>query len=115
MAENVAPAVFRLYAKCPQCGKHCAPEELAGSQPRCYQCQEWHERAVNVLNASLGCYDCKKSWEQFRAEAGPAEVKMYIVPRDGIYQVLCRPCCDEFVRLSRALYAGTAFAEAMKL
>ena len=112
---NQSAAVFRLWGKCPQCGRHCAPEELKGTQPRCYHCQEWHEMAVNVMEASAGCAECGKTWDQFRDEGGPAELKMYVVPRDGIYQVLCRPCCDEFVRLSRQLYAGTAFAEKMKL
>ncbi len=112
---NESAAVFRMYAQCPQCGRYCPPEELKGTQPRCYDCQDWHERTVNVIEASIGCHECKKTWIELRDSGTGAEMKMYVVPRDGTYQVLCRPCCDEFVRLSRALYAGTAFAEMMKL
>ena len=115
MGPNLAPAVFRLYAQCPQCSRHCAPEELVGTQPRCYRCQDWSERAAHVIDAAAGCQECLASWQQLRERAPGADVKVYVVPSDGIYKVLCRPCCDDFVRKSRFLYAGTAFRETMKL
>jgi hypothetical protein len=112
-----APAVFRVYASCPQCGRATPPEELNGTQPRCLNCQDWHEKAITLLNVAEGCHECKLTWEQIRERAPDADekVKMYVVPRDGTYQVLCRACCELYVHKVRALYAGTAFAEKMKI
>jgi hypothetical protein len=37
---------------------------------------------------------------------------MYVVPRDGIYQILCRECAARYLPKRHDLYKGTAFGHA---
>jgi hypothetical protein len=113
----VAPAVFRVQAMCRYCGKARPAEEILTGAGICVRCLEWHQIALDLLAGKLprGCQECGLSFETIRALAPGAEVKMYVVPRDGIYQVLCRPCCDVYVRKARTLYRGTAFAKSQNL
>jgi hypothetical protein len=112
-----APAVLRVQIQCRYCHKYRPAEELLGIARMCLYCREWHAHALEVLSGAVpkGCQECGLSFEQIRVSTFDADVKMYVVPLDGIYQVLCRPCCGEFVRKSRDRYQGTAFAERMNL
>lgn len=113
----VAPAVFRVQAICRYCAKARPAEEILTGAGICVRCLEWHQRALDLLAGELppGCQECGLTFERIRDATAGAEVKMYVVPRDGIYQVLCRPCCDVYVRKARTLYRGTAFAKSQNL
>ncbi len=43
-------------------------------------------------------------------------VKMYVVQKDGIYQLLCATCCQQYLPKRADLYSGSQFgSEALKL
>jgi hypothetical protein len=42
-------------------------------------------------------------------------IPMYLHPKDGIYQVLCRCCSDEYERERLDLYGDTLHGELKKL
>jgi hypothetical protein len=77
----------------------------------CARCLEWHLHALALLSGDIppGCQECGLTFRVLQRAAGDADVRLYVVPRDGIYQVLCRRCCDLYVRSRRDLYKGTEF------
>lgn len=58
-----------------------------------------------------GCQVCETSWEILRDSTPGVEVRMYVVPKDGIMQLLCRSCCQQYVAKRPDLYHGTQFAK----
>jgi hypothetical protein len=88
------------------------PEKPA--QLICMNCLDWHQRALDLLagHAMPGCQECCATWATLRDQAPGVEVRLYVVPRDGIYQVLCASCVGPYVRARRDLYVGTPFAHA---
>ena len=45
-----------------------------------------------------------------------AEVRMYVVPKDGIYQLLCAGCVKPYLPKRKDLYRGTKFGtETLKI
>jgi hypothetical protein len=111
-----------LPVKCHYCS-HARPlwrvHRLPGDgQYICDYCVEWHLKAIEFLagNAMPGCQCCGASWEFLHASTLGVEVRMYVVPRDGIYQILCATCIGPYVSRRVDLYGGTAFgAETLKL
>jgi hypothetical protein len=86
------------------------------AQTICENCLDWHQRAIDLLagNAISGCQACGATWATLRdrPQGGPpgADVRLYVVPRDGVYQVLCKTCVAPYVAKRGDLYRGTAFA-----
>jgi len=80
-------------------------------------CLEWHFHALDVLGGATphGCQGCGTSWAVQKEKSGGVEVRMYAVPRDGVYQLLCSPCLKLFVPKAREMYKGTEFAARAKL
>jgi hypothetical protein len=92
------------------------------AQSICDYCLHWHNAALELLagRALPGCQNCGLSSETLREilSQGDAavEVRMYVVPRDGIYQVLCPTCVRPYVAKRADLYRGTPFGtEVLKL
>jgi len=83
----------------------------------CARCLEWHLHAMDLLAGRVppGCQECGATMQALVRAAGNADVRLYVVPRDGIYQVLCKRCCDVYVRSRRDLYKGTEFGAKQKL
>lgn len=84
----------------------------------CDYCLEWHNKAIEFLagRAMPGCQVCGASWEFLRdAAVGSVEVRMYVVPKDGIYQVVCSTCFRPYVAKREDLYGGTPFGVALNL
>ncbi len=80
-------------------------------------CLEWHFHAMDVLGGAIpqGCQECGRSWAVLKEIAGGVEVRLYAVPRDGVYQLLCSSCLKIFVPKAREMYKGTEFAAAARL
>jgi hypothetical protein len=102
-------------SKCHYCS-HFRPEWRVhrlgvAAQTICDYCLEWHHRALDVLagRAISGCQTCGASWETLRDRSPGVEVKLYVVPKDGIYQVLCADCIQPYTGARRDLYGGTAY------
>jgi hypothetical protein len=94
---------------------HRLGTDAAPAQTICDHCLEWHQRALDLLagNAMPGCQACGATWATLRDREPGIEVRLYVVPRDGIYQVLCAACVGPYVRARRDLYVGTAFGAAV--
>ena len=89
----------------------------SASQRICDDCLEWHNKAIEFLagRAMPGCQVCCATWEFLRDSALGVEVRMYVVPKDGIYQILCATCVGPYVSKRADLYQGTPFGHALKL
>ncbi len=85
----------------------------------CDYCYEWHQKALAFLGGGEipGCQICGATWGILRdAVVESVEVRMYVVPKDGIYQVLCSTCIRPYVSTRADLYAGTRFGtEVLKI
>ena len=89
----------------------------AAAQTICDSCLNNHYRALEVLSGTAisGCHACDASWEMLRDRAG-ADVRLYVVPRDGVLQVLCSTCVTAYLPKRADLYKGTAFgAETLRV
>jgi hypothetical protein len=86
---------------------------MVSGQIVCEYCLSWHMHALDVLGGSTpaGCQVCEKSWETMRAESPETElaVRVLVVQKDGIYQMLCQSCGGPYVEKRPDLYRGTEF------
>jgi hypothetical protein len=82
----------------------------------CWHCYEWHQQALRVLAGEdpPGCQECGTPYELLRAGAA-GDLRMYIHPKDGIYQVLCKRCSDRYERKRLDLYGDTPYGYLQKL
>lgn len=92
---------------------------LASNQAICDYCLEWHYHALAFLGGEEqpeGCQVCGKTWSVLREEAFPAaQVRLYVVPKDQILQLLCKTCIQPYLPKTAQLYKGTKFgAEGLK-
>jgi hypothetical protein len=85
--------------------------QLAEAQRICDYCLDWHNKAIEFIagGAIPGCQVCGASFEFLRDSTPGVEVRMYVVPKDGIYQVLCQTCIQPYVLQRADLYGGTRF------
>jgi hypothetical protein len=82
------------------------------AQVICAECLDWHNRALEFLagRAMPGCQSCLATWEFLReSRVGVENIRMYVVPKDGILQVLCEDCIRPYVEKRADLYRGTPF------
>jgi len=108
--------------KCHYCSKTrpaWRTHKLTDAQTICDYCLDWHNKAIDFLGGKgmPGCQACGASWDFLRDSAiGVESVRMYVVPKDGIYQLLCATCVRPYVSKRADLYGGTRFgAEALNL
>ncbi len=103
-----------VAVRCHWCSKQ-RPEfrvhRLSTGQVICDVCLDWHLHALQFLGgaAPRGCQVCERPWEQIRDFTPGVEVRMYVVPKDGILQVLCARCAGPYVGKRPDLYQGTRF------
>ena len=84
----------------------------------CEYCLDWHHHAIAFLGGAIprGCQECGVTWETLREVTPGIAVKMYVVQKDGIYQLLCATCCDQYLPKRADLYKGSQFgSETLKL
>jgi len=90
--------------------------KLAGeAQTICDDCLDWHNKAIALLagKAIPGCQGCLASWEFLRDSSLGSRISLYVVPKDGIYQVLCAVCLRGYLPKRAELYRETAFGAAV--
>jgi hypothetical protein len=116
------PVPHVVNLRCNYCSKEkpahrCHRVGTAG-QICCDYCLEWHLHALDVLGGAMpkGCQECGQTWDQLR-ESGPlVEGRVYVVPKDGMQQVLCRVCVAKYLPKRADLYKGTQFgSETLKI
>jgi len=109
-----------LAVKCHYCSRQrpaWQTHQVTGAQRICDSCLDWHNKAIEFLagHAIPGCQGCGASWELLRDREPGENVRLYVVPRDGIYQVLCRACVRPYVSKRSDLYKGTAFGASLRM
>lgn len=84
---------------------------LQTNQTICDYCLEWHFHAMDFLGGAVprGCQGCDTPWDVLQARAAGSPVQMYVVPKDGMNQLLCLPCTLAYCRKRPDLYKNTKF------
>ena len=103
-----------LKVRCNYCSKELPVHrvhQLKRAQIICDNCLDWHNKAMEFLAGGCipGCQQCERSWNVLRDSTPGVEVKLYVVPKDGVYQVLCRSCVGVYLPKRTDLYRGTEF------
>jgi hypothetical protein len=117
--RGVRDAILRLV-RCNFCSKE-RPEfrvhRLQSNQAICDHCLEWHLHALQFLGGAVppGCQECGATWEHLCNSTPGVEVRMYVAPKDGIYQLLCARCIRPYTAKRSDLYRGTEFGKTLKL
>lgn len=109
-----------ILARCRFCSKFRHPKEFIhdATVGMCWRCYEWHQHALDVLaggGVPRGCQECGRTYEELERTAGGPDVRMALHPKDGIYQVLCGGCSDEYERKRLDIYGNTPYGHAKKL
>jgi hypothetical protein len=115
----MAPQVVTV--KCNYCSKFRPLSRVAQlpghAQVMCDYCVDWHFKAIEVLAgcSGSGCQECGATWEYIMA-AYPKGQRLWVIPKDGIYQLLCKRCVQPYLPKRQDLYKGTQFGnDALKL
>jgi hypothetical protein len=90
---------------------HQLGDAARSTQVICADCLEWHQTALEFLagRAKPGCQCCMATWDFLRDRSPGVEIRFYVVPRDGILQLLCDSCIGPYTAKRADLYRGTAF------
>ena len=108
-----------LTVRCHWCQKE-RPEwrvhRLVSHQVLCDYCLEWHIQAQEFLagHAPAGCQVCERSWEALKLATPGEQIRMYVVPKDGLLQLLCASCVRPYVDKRTELFKGTQFGKELK-
>lgn len=111
----------RMDRQCNWCSKFrpdFLTHRLSSNQVICENCLDWHNAALEMLGGEppRGCQECGRSWQTLSAETPGLQVRMYVVPKDGIYQLLCPSCVRPYLPKRADLYRGTEFgSQTLKL
>jgi hypothetical protein len=103
-----------IAARCNWCS-HWKPESdvhrLSTNQVICGYCLEWHLHALDVMGGNMpnGCQECGERFEH------APEIHVYVVQKDGIYQVLCSRCVTPYTRKRGDIYKGTQYGKSLNL
>lgn len=91
--------------------------QLTRAQRICDYCLEWHQKALDFLAGGPipGCQQCGHTFEFLHDSTPGVEVRMYVVPKDGVYQVLCAACIKPYLPKRADLFTGTEFGKTLKL
>lgn len=110
-----------MALRCTWCSQHKSPYDLmhlSTGQLMCRRCYEWHHHALELLASGQlppGCQECGLTMQQLNAVTNATTTRMYVVPKDGIYQVICLTCKEAYCRKRADLYRGTAFGQEIKV
>lgn len=114
-------AAFVETVKCNWCTRYRARNRvhrLQSGQIICENCLDWHFHALEFLGGHepRGCYECLLTWRELEERTPGTQVRLYVVPKDGMLQLLCRACVAPYLPRRRELFEGTEFGrEALKL
>jgi hypothetical protein len=103
--------------RCNFCSRQVAPSSAHRTGTAgplvCDNCLDWHFHALGVLGGETprGCQECGRTWERMQAESPAIEmaVRVFVVQKDGIYQMLCPVCAARYLPKRADLYQGTEF------
>lgn len=108
-----------LKVRCHYCSKWHMPGDIhtmgEGGILICQNCLDWNSRAVRYLGENVpppGCQECGKSLAELYARTDFRAVpdnRLWLVPKDGIYQILCTQCREAYEQKRADLLADTAY------
>lgn len=78
----------------------------------CWVCYDWHLKALKAFSGEppAGCQGCGRTYDELEAMSRGGDVQFTLVPKDGIYQILCRSFCDRpYLEKRTELFKGTPF------
>jgi hypothetical protein len=110
-----------IRVRCHYCSKFRSPHEIVnigtGGAMMCWHCLEWHKEALMVLagHPPPGCQECGVTFAELKGIDPGGNVRMYVHPKDGLYQVLCKPCSDAYLPKRVDLYGDTQYGWDKKL
>ncbi len=116
----IRPVPHVVAVRCNWCSKqrpHFRVHQLSSNQVICDNCLDWHSHALEVLSGGVpkGCQECQTTWDALRDATPGEQVRMYVVPKDGINQLLCRSCTSAYVRKRKDVYGDTEFGKQLGL
>lgn len=110
--------VVQVRVRCNWCSKE-RPEfrvhRLSSGQVICDHCLEWHAHAQAFLGGDPpgGCQVCERTWDEIRGQTAGVAVRMYVVQKDGILQMLCAECVGPYAAKRRDLFRGSEFGRTL--
>ena len=108
-----------VSVKCHSCQQFYDPREVisVANVHTCQKCWEWHEKAIQQLvTATGGCPECRRSHDEIGRDYPNGEPEYVLVPKDGIYQLLCRRCEEAYALQRKEMFVGTEHgADVLKL
>ncbi len=113
---------FQIRTRCHYCSKFRHQREVVrigtGGAVMCWACYEHHQEALLSLchgKPPKACHGCGRSYEELEKTSADGNVSMWCHMKDGIYQMLCRPCSDAYERKRLDLYGDTEYGWKKKL
>ena len=122
-ASILTPA-FSLLQRCDYCSKWRLPSEMMRfgadkCMAMCHNCYQRHEKAMQMLSGlpaeKWGCQECGVSAVAIRERSHDGNCRLYVHWKDGIYEILCRPCSDAYEKKRLDLYGNTPYGWKRKL
>lgn len=113
----VAPVRLVVGQRCHYCSKFRSASEIqplgTGGAKICFRCLEWHRVAMRALcgDPPPGCQECGIKFADLKDFDRAGNLRMQLVVKDGIYQILCTPCCDIYERKRADLFRETAYGQ----
>ncbi len=118
---SLIPVPQVLLVRCHYCSKHRSPHEIlrigTGGAVMCWHCYERHNKALLILAGQIpaACQECGVTVEALQAASASGDCKMSVCHKDGVYQFLCFPCSERYVRKRVDLFGSTQFGHQQKL
>lgn len=109
-----------ISERCHYCSKHKPPKDIitmSGGAKICERCYRWHHHALDVLAGTVpvACQECHLKYEELERRSPDGNVRFSVLPLNGIYAVVCKPCGDKIVRKRVDLFGDTAYGDKLHL
>jgi hypothetical protein len=120
MSQGPIAKQIIVAVRCNWCSRQLSPSDVyafSSLQAMCKRCWEGHHHALDVLagNMPRACQECGLTVAELNALSNAPTTRMYVVHKDGIYQVLCLTCTDKYCAKRADLFKGTEFGARLKL
>jgi hypothetical protein len=111
--------ILSIGIKCNYCSRERHPAEVMqigeGGAQICMRCLVAHEQALNAFangTPPKECQVCQTPFELMQCDReGNIPMTLQMLPKDGIWQVLCQRCAGEYEAQRSDLIRGTAYGK----
>lgn len=105
--------------RCNFCSRQLNPADVwsySSGQSICQQCIDKQRKMRDMLAGKIeySCVECGAKPE-VKVTQSLSTVRLYAVPKDGVYQFLCNPCKDAYCIKRRDIYGGTQFGKRLNI